>query len=208
VGTETLLSTRCKRSYANAHTYHINSIALSSDCETFISADDLRVNLWHLDRQDQAFNIVDIKPQSMEDLTEVITCADFHPRQCNLFAYSSSKGLIRLADMRQAALCDQHSKLFEDSEPSVRRRRAVRQPTCSERPVAARLSGAAATRPGVPMRRAALLRFLPQQPWPHSMRTPFTTRSRAPAPSSPRSSLPSTTSGSAPAAATSSLATT
>ncbi len=38
------------RSFANAHTYHINSIALSSDCETFISADDLRVNLWHLDR--------------------------------------------------------------------------------------------------------------------------------------------------------------
>lgn len=50
VGSETLLATRCKRAYANAHTYHINSIALSSDCETFISADDLRVNLWHLDR--------------------------------------------------------------------------------------------------------------------------------------------------------------
>lgn len=118
VGTETLLSTRCKRSFSNAHTYHINSVALSSDCETFISADDLRVNLWHLDRQDQAFNIVDIKPQNMEDLTEVITCADFHPQHCNLFAYSSSKGLIRLADMRQAALCDQHSKLFEDGEPA------------------------------------------------------------------------------------------
>ncbi|KAL4431604.1 hypothetical protein ABPG77_001446 [Micractinium sp. CCAP 211/92] len=118
VGTETLLATRCKRSYANAHTYHINSIALSSDCETFISADDLRVNLWHLDRQDQAFNIVDIKPQNMEDLTEVITCADFHPQHCHLFAYSSSKGLIRLADQRQAALCDQHAKLFEDAEPA------------------------------------------------------------------------------------------
>jgi hypothetical protein len=50
---------------------------------------------------------------------QVITCADFHPQHCNLFAYSSSKGLIRLADMRAAALCDQHAKLFEDSEPSV-----------------------------------------------------------------------------------------
>jgi hypothetical protein len=28
----------------------------------------------------------------MEDLTEVITSAEFHPTQCNLFAYSSSKG--------------------------------------------------------------------------------------------------------------------
>jgi hypothetical protein len=50
---------------------------------------------------------------------QVITCADFHPQHCNLFAYSSSKGLIRLADMRAAALCDQHAKLFEDAEPSV-----------------------------------------------------------------------------------------
>ena len=49
VGSETLLATRCKRSYANAHTYHINSIALSSDCETFISADDLSINILHLD---------------------------------------------------------------------------------------------------------------------------------------------------------------
>ena len=28
--------------------YHINSISLNSDCETFISADDLRINLWNL----------------------------------------------------------------------------------------------------------------------------------------------------------------
>lgn len=51
---------------------------------------------------------------------QVITCADYHPQQCNLFAYSSSKGLIRLADQRAAALCDQHAKLFEDAEPAVR----------------------------------------------------------------------------------------
>ena len=38
--------------------------------ETFISADDLRVNLWHLDVTDQCFTIVDIKPPNMEDLTE------------------------------------------------------------------------------------------------------------------------------------------
>lgn len=35
------------------------------------AADDLRINLWHLDISDQSFNIVDIKPQNMEDLTEV-----------------------------------------------------------------------------------------------------------------------------------------
>lgn len=55
-------------------------------------------------------DIVDIKPVNMEELTEVITAAEFHPEHCNLFVYSSSKGIIRLCDMRAAALCDQHAK--------------------------------------------------------------------------------------------------
>ena len=55
-------------------------------------------------------DIVDIKPANMEDLTEVITAAEFHPHHCNLFVYSSSKGTLRLCDMREAALCDKHSK--------------------------------------------------------------------------------------------------
>lgn len=39
-----------------AHTYHINSISINSDGETYISADDLRVNLWNLDVSDQSFS--------------------------------------------------------------------------------------------------------------------------------------------------------
>lgn len=64
------------------------------------------VEFWYF----QSFNIVDIKPTNMEELTEVITAAEFHPHDCNVFVYSSSKGTIRLCDMRQAALCDSHSK--------------------------------------------------------------------------------------------------
>lgn len=169
---EVLLAARCKRVFANAHTYHINSISVNSDQETFLSADDLRINLWNLEITEQSFNMVDIKPNNMEDLTEVrargaggglagwasrpqgrepchtttqppapttpgspysapviwvvdcpyqvITSAEFHPQQCNVFAYSSSKGCIRLADMRGAALCDRHSKAFEEQESQVR----------------------------------------------------------------------------------------
>jgi hypothetical protein len=40
-----------------------------SDGETFISADDLRINLWNLEISSQSFNIVDVKPANMEDLT-------------------------------------------------------------------------------------------------------------------------------------------
>jgi serine/threonine-protein phosphatase 2A regulatory subunit B len=107
---ELMVEASPRRIYANAHTYHINSISVNSDAETYLSADDLRINLWHLDITDQSFNIVDIKPANMEELTEVITAAEFHPTDCNHFVYSSSKGLIRLCDMRMAALCDRHAK--------------------------------------------------------------------------------------------------
>ncbi|TQE05678.1 hypothetical protein C1H46_008697 [Malus baccata] len=113
---ETSLIARCRRVYAHAHDYHINSISNNSDGETFISADDLRINLWNLEISNQSFNIVDVKPANMEDLTEVITSAEFHPTHCNTLAYSSSKGSIRLIDLRQSALCDSHAKLFEEPE--------------------------------------------------------------------------------------------
>ncbi|KAH9913930.1 protein phosphatase 2A regulatory subunit PR55 [Fomitopsis serialis] len=110
-----------RKVYSNAHAYHIHSISVNSDQETYISADDLRVNLWNLEVSDRSFNIVDIKPANMEELTEVITAAEFHPNHCNLFMYSSSKSNMKLADMRESALCDRHAKLFEEEEdPSNR----------------------------------------------------------------------------------------
>ena len=69
-GVEKVMQARCKRVFGNAHTYHVNAISISSDQETFISSHDLRVNLWHLDHTNQSFNVVDIKPPNMEDLTE------------------------------------------------------------------------------------------------------------------------------------------
>jgi len=105
-----------RRVYGDAHMYHINTISLNSDHETYMSADDLRINLWNLEVAKESFNIVDIKPDNMDDLTEVITSASFHPNQCNLFIYSSSKGTIHLGDMRQAALCDSSQKVFWEKE--------------------------------------------------------------------------------------------
>jgi len=118
---ESVFTARSRRVYSNAHAYHINSLSVNSDGETFISADDLRINLWHLESSQQSFNIVDIKPTNMEDLSEVITAAEFHPKHCNYLAYSSSKGTIRLTDLRQHSVCDSHAKLFELPEPAEKR---------------------------------------------------------------------------------------
>lgn len=51
-----LLHATTKRVFANAHAYHINSLALNSDTETFISADDLRINMWKLENCDTTFS--------------------------------------------------------------------------------------------------------------------------------------------------------
>lgn len=47
-----------RRIFSNAHTYHINSISVNSDDCTYLSADDLRLNLWDLERTDQSFSIL------------------------------------------------------------------------------------------------------------------------------------------------------
>lgn len=53
---DTIVAAVPRKVYANAHAYHINSISINSDGETYMSADDLRVNLWNLERSDQSFS--------------------------------------------------------------------------------------------------------------------------------------------------------
>jgi serine/threonine-protein phosphatase 2A regulatory subunit B len=116
---DTIITAVPKKIYQNAHTYHINSISVNSDGESYLSADDLRINLWNLEISNQSFNILDIKPVNMEELTEVITAVEFHPEHCNTFLYSSSKGTIKIGDMRAAALCDQHAKVYGEDDDST-----------------------------------------------------------------------------------------
>jgi len=113
---QTMTTATPKRVYSNAHGYHINSLSINCDGETFISADDLRINLWNLAISNETYNVVDVKPPNLEELTEVITSSTFHPTHCSQLIYTSSRGSIRLADLRDSALCDNHAKLFEVQE--------------------------------------------------------------------------------------------
>jgi serine/threonine-protein phosphatase 2A regulatory subunit B len=105
--------------FEGAHAYNINSVAFNSDGETFVSSDDLRINLWNINVSNEAFGIIDIKPENMDELAEVITCSDLHPSSCNILIYATSKGVIRLADLRDSALCKRYAKEFEDTGNDV-----------------------------------------------------------------------------------------
>ncbi|KAG8000183.1 Serine/threonine-protein phosphatase 2A 55 kDa regulatory subunit B delta isoform, partial [Nibea albiflora] len=63
-----------RRIFANAHTYHINSISVNSDHETYLSADDLRINLWHLEITDRSFIFEEPEdPSSRSFFSEIIS---------------------------------------------------------------------------------------------------------------------------------------
>jgi len=95
-------------------------LLFNSDGETFISTDDLKINLWHINVENETFSIVDIKPEDMEDLKEVITVSEFHPKDCNILVYATSKGVIRMGDLRNSSLCSvQGTKEFQDRESDI-----------------------------------------------------------------------------------------
>lgn len=89
-----------RREFKNCHQYNINSLSVSSDGETFLSADDLRINMWNLDNDNLAYNVVDLKPKNIEELSEVITHVEHHPINADLFLFSSSKGYVCTCDLR------------------------------------------------------------------------------------------------------------
>ncbi len=63
-------------------------------------------------------DLVDIKPDNMEELTEVITAVQCHPQHCNILIYSSSRGVIKVCDTRVSAVCSNHSKMYVEPPPA------------------------------------------------------------------------------------------
>ena len=61
-----------------------------------------------------------MKPSNREDLTEVITAAEFHSSHCNPLAYSSSRGSIQLVDLWQSAVCDDKARILQNGESGLK----------------------------------------------------------------------------------------
>lgn len=79
-----------------------------------------KVYLWNIEEPNKAFTPVDIKPDKIEEVDEVITFSKYHPVSDSLFVYGTSKGNLRMADMRQAgiilaneAICDNNAVSFK-----------------------------------------------------------------------------------------------
>lgn len=51
-----------KNEYSNGHQVNIHSLSKSSDGESFLTADVLRVNIWNLETNQAAYSIVENQP--------------------------------------------------------------------------------------------------------------------------------------------------
>ena len=108
------IASSLKRTFANHHEFNIHSVSASSDGENFLSADELRINLWNAENSAVTFKIVDIKPDNIDDVSEVITKSKFHPIDGSQFMYATSKGLVHIGDLRTNAKITSNNLKFQD----------------------------------------------------------------------------------------------
>ena len=104
--------------FAADHEYHVNSISTSSGGETFLSSDDLTVQLWHLGHHEHSLRILDRRPEHMEELSETITSSTFHTFRPQEFCVANSKGIISVYDMRTNLTCQDACQTLSGPPPS------------------------------------------------------------------------------------------
>lgn len=92
-------------------------MTVSPDAEHFLSADDLSINLWNIENNTEAYNLVNLqRTEQQSDMMEVITHVEFHPRRSDLFIFSSSKGYMSLCDLRESSDFSRNSIKYKAKE--------------------------------------------------------------------------------------------
>ncbi len=66
----------------------------------FLSSDDLGVNYWDLETTQTTFRILNIEPDDIKDVEEIITCAKFVPQNDYQYFYGTSNGETNMIDLR------------------------------------------------------------------------------------------------------------
>ena len=74
--------------------------------------------MWNVNTNKETFNVIDLQPPDPEPISELLTCATFHPEHCHQLLYATSKGVTRLCDLRCRAIQDKAGVEFgPEAEP-------------------------------------------------------------------------------------------
>ena len=105
---------------------HLHSVSASRDFETFLTADESRINMFHLERkQSSIYSLIDYERKSTTFDDERITSMTNNHYNGNMFLYTTSSGKINICDLRERSdfharatltldCCSKSSKLSSD----------------------------------------------------------------------------------------------
>lgn len=92
------------KAFMGSHKGPIQNLSVCADGETFLSMDDLQVFWWSVEGSDSSKPtcIADLTPASgkMDDVTQLLTVATFHPWHASLFLVGRSNGQMSIGDLR------------------------------------------------------------------------------------------------------------
>ena len=103
-----------KRTFANLHKQSITLISANIDGEKFLTADDLKINIWNIEQPSTCFSVVDFEDP---DPSVVVTAAKFDPQKDYMLAYSTSAAQINLLDLRKSSRAATPAIVIEDKDP-------------------------------------------------------------------------------------------
>jgi len=119
---ETHYETKHKtRAEFKAHNSEIKSISESKVfTNNFISADEFKVLLWDLNCSKQVYNPIDLETSSLEvEIPERITVAKFCGYNPSIFGYGTSKGVLKICDLRTSSDCMKYAKTCFDENSGL-----------------------------------------------------------------------------------------
>ena len=73
-----------KHKFVGGHRFYIHSIALSNTYQHILSADDLNINIWDINRPEKAFPIIDTTPTDLSTLKSTFTRMKIRNTQENI----------------------------------------------------------------------------------------------------------------------------
>ncbi|GAB5364815.1 hypothetical protein AAMO2058_001002700 [Amorphochlora amoebiformis] len=100
---ETQICPVLARSFEKGHQrFFIHSISAFSDGETFLSSDELALNVWHLERGDSCYQLNDTADMTTDtvEINRIITSAKACPLYCYRFFYATSLSEVNICDLR------------------------------------------------------------------------------------------------------------
>jgi hypothetical protein len=105
-----------KHKFVNGHRFYIHSIALSKSFQHILSADDLSINIWDINRPEKALPIIDTTPNDLSTLNSTITKMKISNTHENIVYTSSSNGILSTFDTRIMCTVDTPVKIMYSSK--------------------------------------------------------------------------------------------